>query len=74
LNLFNTFTTPLIYTPGDNEWLDCQKSAEGGGSTNSYQSGDPYANLDTVRSMFFSQPGKSLGTNPITVHSQAIDD
>jgi len=73
LNLFNTFTTPLIYTPGDNEWLDCQKSAEGGGSTNSYQSGDPYANLDIVRSMFFSQPGKSLGTNPITVHSQAIE-
>jgi hypothetical protein len=28
------FRTPLIYTPGDNEWTDCHKSAEGGGTYN----------------------------------------
>jgi hypothetical protein len=71
--LFMSFVTPLIYTIGDNEWLDCQKIKQGGGTTSSYQLGDPYANLDIVRSQFFSQPGKSLGTNPITVHSQAIE-
>jgi hypothetical protein len=71
--MFMSFVTPLIYTIGDNEWIDCQKTKEGGGTVASYQLGDPYANLDVVRLQFFSQPGKSLGTNPITVHSQGIE-
>ena len=25
---------PLVYTPGDNEWTDCHKAAEGGGTYN----------------------------------------
>lgn len=28
------FKTPLIYTPGDNEWSDCHKAAQGGGVYN----------------------------------------
>jgi hypothetical protein len=28
------FVDPLVYTPGDNEWTDCHKKAEGGGSYN----------------------------------------
>lgn len=28
------FKLPLVYTPGDNEWLDCHKAKEGGGSFN----------------------------------------
>lgn len=26
------FKKPLVYTPGDNEWMDCHKAKEGGGS------------------------------------------
>ncbi|HVU20339.1 MAG TPA: hypothetical protein VHE09_06370 [Rhizomicrobium sp.] len=33
--LWNTFADPMIYTPGDNEWTDCHKTGEGGGSYNS---------------------------------------
>ena len=34
LDLWSQFKDPLVYTPGDNEWADCQKSKEGGGVTN----------------------------------------
>jgi hypothetical protein len=30
--LWQAFADPLIYTPGDNEWSDCHKAAEGGGT------------------------------------------
>ena len=29
-DFWTTFKNPVIYTPGDNEWSDCHKSAEGG--------------------------------------------
>src|SRR5262249_53562808 len=32
--LWTAFKKPLIYTPGDNEWTDCHKSGEGGGTYN----------------------------------------
>ncbi|MFD8141451.1 hypothetical protein [Streptomyces sp. NPDC059708] len=32
--LWKTFADPLVYTPGDNEWTDCHKPAEGGGKYN----------------------------------------
>ena len=64
------FKDPLVYTPGDNEWTDCHKAAEGGGAYNTttgqidyvldahgnpvdYAGGDPLANLDLIRSIFF---------------------
>jgi hypothetical protein len=31
-DLWKGFEDPLIYTPGDNEWADCHKAAEGGGT------------------------------------------
>jgi hypothetical protein len=31
-DLWKAFEDPLIYTPGDNEWTDCHKPAEGGGT------------------------------------------
>jgi hypothetical protein len=34
-SLWTHFKDPLIYTPGDNEWSDCHKVAEGGGLYNS---------------------------------------
>ena len=84
---FQRFKAAVIYTPGDNEWADCHKTKQGGGSYNattaaidyvttnggSYAKGDPLANLSLVRSIFFPAPGKSLGANPMTVHSQALE-
>jgi hypothetical protein len=62
-DLFTDFADPLVYTPGDNEWTDCQKPAEGGG--------DPLANLDLVRSDFFPRAGETLGGGNLKVLSQA---
>jgi hypothetical protein len=33
-DLWRRFADPLVYTPGDNEWSDCHKAAEGGGVFN----------------------------------------
>ncbi|MDB6163145.1 MAG: hypothetical protein JWL98_577 [Xanthomonadaceae bacterium] len=86
--LWTAFKDPLIYTPGDNEWSDCHKAAEGGGSWNAttqqvdfqrdgngtpvdFAGGDPIANLDLVRDVFYPQPGVSLGGRKKTLLSQA---
>jgi hypothetical protein len=44
----------VVYTPGDNEWTDCQKSKQ-------FKSGDPLKELARVRSQFFAKPGLTLG-------------
>jgi hypothetical protein len=33
-NILKTLTAPLVYTPGDNEWADCHKIKQGGGTFN----------------------------------------
>jgi hypothetical protein len=87
-DLWTRFQDPLVYTPGDNEWTDCNKFAEGGGAYNAvtgqidyrfngdapidYAKGDPIANLELVRSIFFSRPGHTLGLNDRHVLSQAV--
>ncbi|MEA2218851.1 MAG: hypothetical protein QOJ35_1477 [Solirubrobacteraceae bacterium] len=88
-DLWKRFQDPLVYTPGDNEWSDCHKSAEGGGTYNAatgqidyledaggnlvdYAGGDPIANLDLVRSIFFPRPGVTLGARKQLVLSQAL--
>jgi hypothetical protein len=85
-DLWTAFERPLVYTPGDNEWSDCHKKAEGGGAysggaivydTDSsgnlidYAGGDPVANLTLVRSIFFADPGRALGGARKLVLSQA---
>jgi hypothetical protein len=55
------FATPVVYTPGDNEWTDCHRPAAG-----SY---DPYERLDRLRDVFFDAPGTTLGT-PMQVDAQ----
>jgi len=76
-DLWTQFKNPLVYTPGDNEWTDCQKSKEGGGVKNSageyvdYAAGHPVANLALVRSMFFREAGATLGDHKKHVISQA---
>ena len=62
--VFQQFRAPLVYTPGDNEWTDCHKSKE-------KSAGDPLKELASVRGLFFSRPGLSLGLNEMEVTSQA---
>jgi len=47
------FADPLVYTPGDNEWTDCHRANNGG-----Y---DPLERLGAIRSLFFPNPGRTLG-------------
>ncbi|NJA06129.1 MULTISPECIES: hypothetical protein [Methylomonas] len=51
---FQQFDKPVVYTPGDNEWTDCQKSKQ-------FKSGDPLKELASVRGLFFAKPGVTLG-------------
>lgn len=67
-NLWTAFKDPLVYTPGDNEWTDCQKTKELPGSA---FNGDPLQNLAVVRSIFFPRVGYTLGGRPKQVLSQA---
>ncbi|MBT0567604.1 metallophosphoesterase [Williamsia sp. CHRR-6] len=60
---FDTFTKPLIYTPGDNEWTDCHRANNG--------AFNPLERLAKVRSVFFDRPGRTLGRQSIRVASQA---
>ena len=77
-DLWAEFRDPLVYTPGDNEWTDCQKSKEGGGIKNAagdyvaYAAGHPVANLALVRSIFFPEAGRTLGGREKRVTSQAL--
>jgi hypothetical protein len=88
-DLWQRFQDPLVYTPGDNEWSDCHKVGEGGGSYDAttqtihyvldangnpvdYANGDPIANLELVRSIFFAHPGVTLGQHKRLVLSQAL--
>ncbi len=61
-NYFESFSRPLIYTPGDNEWTDCNREAAG-----KY---DPIERLTLLRKMFF-RDSKSLGQKKIPLHSQS---
>jgi hypothetical protein len=63
-NFFQTFADPFVYTPGDNEWTDCQKVKE-------MSSGAPLAELAKIRALFFPNPGKTIGGVQMQVTSQA---
>lgn len=62
---FQQFRAPVVYTPGDNEWADCHKSKQ-------FSSGAPLKELASVRALFFSQPGRTLGGAPMAVASQGL--
>jgi hypothetical protein len=51
-----TFQGALVYTIGDNEWLDCHRMAAGGYN--------PRERLAKLREMFFANR-KSLGQTPL---------
>lgn len=62
LDLLQRSETPLIYTPGDNEWTDCRLKSAG-----SY---DPQERLSLLRRIFFPS-AHSLGRNPILLDLQS---
>lgn len=64
-HVFQQFRAPVVYTPGDNEWADCHKSKQ-------LSAGAPLKELASVRSLFFSQPGRTLGGAPMAVESQGL--
>lgn len=55
---FQRFESALVFTPGDNDWVDCQRSG-----------GDPFERLEAVRERFFGQP-LSQGQRPLAVQRQ----
>src|SRR5579859_89724 len=62
LAYFAEFNRPLIYTPGDNEWTDCNKVKAG-----SY---DPEERLEVVRKIFFKDK-TSFGKEKIATTVQS---
>jgi hypothetical protein len=60
---FETFDDPFVYTPGDNEWTDCHRANNGG-----YV---PTERLAAVKSLFFPQPGRTLGVKEANVDYQS---
>ncbi|MFC7487298.1 hypothetical protein ACOCJ7_19795 [Knoellia sp. CPCC 206453] len=51
--VFDTVASPLIFTPGDNEWTDCHRINNGGYN--------PLERLEFVRDTFYPTPGRTLG-------------
>lgn len=56
---FNLFDSALVYTPGDNDWTDCQR-----------QHADPIERLAALRARFFAGPS-SLGARPVALERQS---
>lgn len=61
IDLFNTFTAPVVYIPGDNEWTDCHRTNNGG-----Y---DSLERLEHVRQVMFARP-TSFGQQTIPLEHQ----
>jgi hypothetical protein len=60
---FQRFETPLVFTPGDNEWTDCHRDRAG-----KY---NPRERLEKLRGIFFATPGQSLGKTTMPVENQS---
>lgn len=56
LDFFNALRAPAMFTPGDNDWTDCDRPSNGGYSSRE--------RLDRERAVFFSSP-LSLGQRPL---------
>jgi hypothetical protein len=48
LNYLNSLKKPAMFTPGDNDWVDCDRPANGGFSS--------LERLDHERALYFSTP------------------
>jgi hypothetical protein len=65
LGYLNSLTGPAMFTPGDNDWTDCDRASNGG-----YNSRE---RLDHERQVFFST-AYSLGTDPLKQEVQTTPD
>jgi hypothetical protein len=65
-DMWTAFQSPLIYTPGDNEWMDCHKSKEGAHA--------PLENLAYVREVFFSNPGQAIAVEKAVMTQAQLFD
>jgi ribosomal protein L24E len=62
---FDTSKAPFVYTPGDNEWMDCNNVA-----VNPNESPmDSVERLQALRALFFAQD-QSRGVNPMPLTTQ----
>jgi hypothetical protein len=61
LGWFNSFDKPAMFTPGDNDWTDCDRASNGGYSS--------LERLDHERQVFFSTD-QSLGRHTLTQEVQ----
>jgi hypothetical protein len=64
-DLIETIRHPVVYTPGDNEWLDCVDIG--------WSADDPLDRLASLRATFFSPADRSLGEMPLRLESQSSD-
>lgn len=62
-DLFRDYPTPVVYTPGDNEWTDCHMTST-----------DPRERLSKVREMFFVDDTVLRLSQLHTVHQGNGDD
>jgi hypothetical protein len=62
LDLFQRFERPFIFIPGDNDWADCHRTGS-----------DLLERQAKMRSVFFSEPGRTLGQRPMRVETQATN-
>ena len=61
--LADSFEDPFVLTPGDNEWTDCHRANNGG-----YH---PLERLAALRSLFYPEPGTTIGGREKAVLTQA---
>jgi hypothetical protein len=59
---FTTFTDPLVYAIGDNEWTDCHRANNGGYN--------PLDRLAKIHELFFANPGFTLGGQQVRIKDQ----
>jgi hypothetical protein len=65
LALLDASARPLVFVPGDNEWVDCRLRSAGG-----Y---DPRERLDALRRLFFADD-ESLGQHKLRLIRQSDED
>ena len=64
------YNSPIVYTPGDNEWTDCHRFAATQSPVPANLTSIPLDNLAAIRTKFFSAP-LSLGKTTMSVNQQA---
>lgn len=63
LERLNALDMPVVVTPGDNDWTDCHRAGGGGW--------DPLERLRVMRQVFYEEPVRSIGGDPMPLTSQA---